>query len=310
MKKVVVLLNMGGVDELAHVRVFLKNMFNDPYILGIKNRYLRAFVAWMITTMRVKSATQNYLQLGGKSALGDITRSLISKLNAKFGSDNLIFDYAMNYTPPFAFDTFKKYKDADEIVLFPLYPHHSTTTILSSLKSAQKALSDLKIEAKVSIIEYFYNNIKFNNIIYNHIIKTLGDDDASGIDLIFSAHSLPQKIIDNGDLYEKHLREHVGILSSLLNSRGVRFKSITLAYQSRLGPIKWLEPNLSEVLPNLTSKRAMIYPISFCIDNSETDFELAIEYKHIADENKFEYYKVVKAPNDSEEFAQFIANSI
>ena len=37
MKKVVVLLNMGGVDELAHVRVFLKNMFNDPYILGIKN---------------------------------------------------------------------------------------------------------------------------------------------------------------------------------------------------------------------------------------------------------------------------------
>ncbi|MDY3133287.1 MAG: ferrochelatase, partial [Campylobacter lanienae] len=70
MKKVVVLLNMGGVDELAQVRVFLKNMFNDPYILGIKNRYLRAFVASMITTMRVKSATQNYLQLGGKSALG------------------------------------------------------------------------------------------------------------------------------------------------------------------------------------------------------------------------------------------------
>ena len=102
----------------------------------------------------------------------------------------------------------------------------------------------------------------------------------------------------------------MGILSSLLNSRGVRFKSITLAYQSRLGPIKWLEPNLSEVLPNLTSKRVMIYPISFCIDNSETDFELAIEYKHIADENKFEYYKVVRAPNDSDEFAQFIANSI
>ena len=54
----------------------------------------------------------------------------------------------------------------------------------------------------------------------------------------------------------------------------------------------------------------MIYPISFCIDNSETDFELAIEYKHIADDNKFSYYKVVKTPNDSDEFISFIAQNI
>ncbi|MBR2163835.1 MAG: ferrochelatase, partial [Campylobacter sp.] len=110
MKRVVILLNMGGVDNLNQVRVFLTNMFNDPYILGIKNRHLRAFVAWMITMMRLKPATQNYIQLGGKSALGDITRSLVTKLNTKFGFDNLIFDYAMNYTPPFASDTLAKYK--------------------------------------------------------------------------------------------------------------------------------------------------------------------------------------------------------
>ncbi|MEE3705352.1 ferrochelatase [Campylobacter sp. CX2-8023-23] len=310
MKKVVILLNMGGVDELSQVKVFLTNMFNDPYILGIKNRYLRAFVAWIITMMRLKLATQNYIKLGGKSALGDITRSLINKLNTKFGSDSLVFDYAMNYTPPFAIDTLSKYKDADEIVLFPLYPHHSATTITSSLEGANKAIKQLGIGAKVRVIDHFYSNIEFNNIISYHISKCLGDDDASKIDLIFSAHSLPQKIIDNGDLYERHLKGHLEILKDILSKDGMKFKSLTLAYQSRLGPVKWLEPNLSEVLPNLTSKRAMIYPISFCIDNSETDFELAIEYKHIADENKFEYYKVVKAPNDSDEFANFIANNI
>ena len=99
-------------------------------------------------------------------------------------------------------------------------------------------------------------------------------------------------------------------LKSNLNNCGLRFNSVSLAYQSRLGPVKWLGPNLSEVLPSLSSKRAMIYPISFCIDNSETDFELAIEYKHIADDNKFSYYKVVKAPNDSDEFISFIAQNI
>lgn len=310
MKRVVILLNMGGVDNLSQVRVFLTNMFNDPYILGIKNRHLRAFVAWMITMMRLKPATQNYIQLGGKSALGDITRSLVAKLNSKFGFDNLIFDYAMNYTPPFASDTLAKYKDADEIVLFPLYPHHSVTTITSSLDSAKRAIENLDIKAKIKVVDYFYQNSKFNDIIVSHIAKSLGDDDASKIDLIFSAHSLPQKVIDSGDLYEKHLNEHLEILKSNLNNCGLRFNSVSLAYQSRLGPVKWLGPNLSEVLPSLSSKRAMIYPISFCIDNSETDFELAIEYKHIADDNKFNYYKVVKAPNDSDEFISFIAQNI
>ena len=310
MKRVVILLNMGGVDNLSQVRVFLTNMFNDPYILGIKNRHLRAFVAWMITMMRLKPATQNYIQLGGKSALGDITRSLVAKLNSKFGFDNLIFDYAMNYTSPFASDTLAKYKDADEIVLFPLYPHHSVTTITSSLDSAKRAIGNLDIKAKIKVVDYFYQNSKFNDIIVSHIAKSLGDDDASKIDLIFSAHSLPQKIIDSGDLYEKHLNEHLEILKSNLNNYGLRFNSVSLAYQSRLGPVKWLGPNLSEVLPSLSSKRAMIYPISFCIDNSETDFELAIEYKHIADDNKFNYYKVVKAPNDSDEFISFIAQNI
>lgn len=310
MKRVVILLNMGGVDNLSQVRVFLTNMFNDPYILGIKNRHLRAFVAWMITMMRLKPATQNYIQLGGKSALSDITRSLVAKLNSKFGFDNLIFDYAMNYTPPFASDTLAKYKDADEIVLFPLYPHHSVTTITSSLDSAKRAIGNLDIKAKIKVVDYFYQNSKFNDIIVSHIAKSLGDDDANKIDLIFSAHSLPQKIIDSGDLYEKHLNEHLEILKSNLNNCGLRFNSVSLAYQSRLGPVKWLGPNLSEVLPSLSSKRAMIYPISFCIDNSETDFELAIEYKHIADDNKFDYYKVVKAPNDSDEFISFIAQNI
>lgn len=310
MKRVVILLNMGGVDNLSQVRVFLTNMFNDPYILGIKNRHLRAFVAWMITMMRLKPATQNYIQLGGKSALGDITRSLVAKLNSKFGFDNLIFDYAMNYTPPFASDTLAKYKDADEIVLFPLYPHHSVTTITSSLDSAKRAIENLGIKAKIKVVDYFYQNSKFNDIIVSHIAKSLGDDDANKIDLIFSAHSLPQKVIDSGDLYEKHLNEHLEILKSNLNNYGLRFNSVSLAYQSRLGPVKWLGPNLSEVLPSLSSKRAMLYPISFCIDNSETDFELAIEYKHIADDNKFDYYKVVKAPNDSDEFISFIAQNI
>ena len=255
MKKAIILLNMGGADDLSQVEMFLKNMFNDPYILTIKNSKIRSILAWLITKMRLKSATSNYVVLGGKSPIGDITRSLVAKLNQKIKVGEIKFDYAMNYTPPFANDTLKKYINFDEIVLFPLYPQHSSTTITSSLDGAKKAISDLGIKANIKIVDYFYKDENYNDIIVNNI------------------------------------------------------KNKTLN-QSRLGPVEWLGPNLNEVLPKLESKKALIYPISFCIDNSETDFELSIEYRHVANENRFEYYEVVKAPNDSDEFVNFIAKKV
>lgn len=306
MKKAVILLNMGGADNLNQVEIFLKNMFNDKYILGIKNDFLRSIVAWLITKMRKNSAIQNYEKLGGKSPILSITKSLVNKLNSL--QNDIIFDYAMNYTPPFCDDVLPKYINFDEITFLPLYPHHSQTTAKSSLEAALKTANNLKISNKIKIIDTFYNDEEYNQIIIQNIINTISNDNPKDIDLIFSAHSLPISIINNGDLYEKHTNAHVKILRDKLSKLG--FKSISLAYQSRLGPIKWLEPNIAEVLPNLQSKKALIYPISFCIDNSETDFELAIFYKELALNCGFEYYKVVKSPNDSDEFAKFILSKV
>ena len=92
----------------------------------------------------------------------------------------------------------------------------------------------------------------------------------------------------------------------MLNDEGLKFKEIKLAYQSRLGPVKWLEPPLNEALKACENKKVLIYPISFCIDNSETIFELVIEYKRVADELGFSFYDVVECPNFSDEFVNFI----
>ncbi|HEG1405086.1 TPA: ferrochelatase, partial [Campylobacter jejuni] len=81
--KLVLFLNMGGATNLQDCEVFLKNMFNDPYILGIKNRFLRKFVAWIITKARVKAMQENYKKMGGKSPLNELTQSLCDKLNLK-----------------------------------------------------------------------------------------------------------------------------------------------------------------------------------------------------------------------------------
>ena len=305
MKKALLLLNMGGANSLDDVEIFLTNMFNDPYILGIKNKFLRKFVAFMITKGRLKTAKHNYEQIGGKSPLCELTAKLCEKISSLKSEFDAV-DFAMNYTSPFVKDVLKKYEKFDEIVLLPLYPHHSQTTITSSLADFKKAKEELKLKAKISLCEPFYDDDAYNKIIISHIREAIKDTDISDISLIFSAHSLPRKIIEKGDIYEKHINEHVQILSKMLKEQGLNFKDVSLAYQSRLGPVKWLEPSLNEALAKCENKKALIYPLSFCIDNSETIFELVIEYAKLAKELNFSFYKVVSCPNFSDEFASFV----
>ena len=305
MKKALLLLNMGGANSLDDVEIFLTNMFNDPYILGIKNKFLRKFVAFMITKGRLKTAKHNYEQIGGKSPLCELTAKLCEKISSLKSEFDAV-DFAMNYTSPFVKDVLKKYEKFDEIVLLPLYPHHSQTTITSSLADFKKAKEKLNLKAKISLCEPFYDDDAYNKIIISHIREAVKDTDISDISLIFSAHSLPRKIIEKGDIYEKHINEHVQILSKMLKEQGLNFKDVSLAYQSRLGPVKWLEPSLNEALAKCKNKKALIYPLSFCIDNSETIFELVIEYAKLAKELSFSFYKVVQCPNFSDKFASFI----
>ena len=106
------------------------------------------------------------------------------------------------------------------------------------------------------------------------------------------------------------MNEHVKILSDKLLEKGVIFKSINLAYQSKVGPLKWLDPSLDEMLKNFKDQNVIIYPIAFIVDNSETDFELDIEYREIAHEIGIKEYKVCKCVNDSDEFIEAIKDII
>ena len=275
-------------------------MFNDKYILPLKSAFLRSILAWFITAMRQKEASESYKALGGKSPIVGLSKSLCEKLNA--AQNRFHFDFAMNYTPPFAKDVLARYKGAKKITFFPLYPHHSQTTVLSSLDDATAAAKMHEISG-IKVIEPFYEDESFNEILINDIKKTCAAAGFSPNDthLIFSAHSLPVSIIKAGDLYEKHTNAHVSLLSKSLD-----FKGIHLAYQSRLGPVEWLGPNISAVLEGLKGQNVLVYPISFCIDCSESDFELDIMFREHASKVGVAKYAVVKAPNDSDGFVNYI----
>ncbi|MCT7555850.1 ferrochelatase [Aliarcobacter butzleri] len=304
-KKALVLLNMGGARDKSELKMFLTNMFNDENILTIKNTFIRKMVASFITNSRLESAWKNYEKIGNHSPINPLTEQLVNKCNDKI--ENYKTYQVMRYTPPFAKEIISQMKKdgIKEVLLLPLYPQYSTTTTKSSLEDFIKFA---KNSFSISSIETFYKNDKFNECIVNEILNNVEDE--ASYNLVFSAHGLPQKIVDAGDPYEKQMNEHVKILSEELQKRGKIFKSINLAYQSKVGPLKWLEPSLENMLKNFKNENVIIYPLSFIVDNSETVFELDIEYKEIAHEIGIKEYKVCSCVNDSEEFIEAIKDII
>lgn len=297
-KKAVLLLNMGGPNHLGEVKTFLRNMFNDPRIIAAPAP-IRKIIAYFITSRRHKEAEHNYARLGGKSPIIDHTRRVVHALSLRLDAD--VF-YVMRYTPPFTRDVLRDVAKHDEIYAIPLYPHFSATTTLSSFDALRDEAARLGISHKLRTIERYYDDPSYIACIVERIKEALDNADAADFELVFSAHGLPQSVIDKGDLYQRHIRFNVYHVRRALNDAGIRFHKTHLAYQSRLGPMEWIRPYLEDKLAALEKKKVIIYPIAFTIDNSETEFELDIEYREKAEKMGFEDYRVCKAPNDHPRF--------
>ena len=304
-KKALVLLNMGGARNKDELEIFLRNMFNDENILTIKNTTIRSMVASLIVTMRLNNAWKNYEEIGGASPLHEITNKLVEKLNEEL--EDYFVTPAMRYTSPFSQTAIARIKEQNikDVILFPLYPQYSTTTTKSSVDDfIQKAQDQFNIK----VIDPFYENMMFNKTICDEILRV--QSKYNDFHIIFSAHGLPQKVVDKGDPYQKQIEDHVEHLKEKLTHYATNFKSINLAYQSKVGPMKWLTPSLDNMLKNFKNEKVIIYPISFIIDNSETVFELDIEYREIAQKLGVKEYKVCSCVNDGDSFIRAIKEII
>ena len=302
--KAILLLNMGGPNHLGEVKTFLSNMFNDPRIITAP-KPVRALIAWLITSRRHREAMTNYALLGGKSPIISHTRRVVEALS---DSVNAQVHYVMRYTPPYTSEVLDQVAQCDEIYAIPLYPHHSSTTTLSSFDALFDEARKRGIESKIRTVDSYYSHPLYNAAIVERIKEALGEGDAAEFELIFSAHGLPKKVIERGDLYQRHIRYNVYHARRLLNEAGIYFYKTHIAYQSRLGPMEWIRPYLEDKLASLTKKKVILYPIAFTIDNSETEFELEAEYREKAEQMGFEEYRVARAPNDHPLFIRTLEN--
>lgn len=318
MKRGILLFNLGGPETQDDVRPFLYNLFSDPEIVRIPIRALQRPLAWIISTARQKKSAANYALIGGGSPLRRITDEQAEALRCEMSRRGIEAGVyvGMRYWHPFteaALDRIAR-DGIDELILLPLYPQFSVSTTGSSFKDFVSRLDrrgGLR-HIRRRYITRWQTHPSYIRALAGMISEELAkfpDPDPARIHLLFSAHSVPVSYIDQGDPYLRQTEETVAAVTALLGDRSPAH----LSFQSKVGPVKWLEPSTDHKLRELRAlgaEQVLAIPISFVSEHIETLYELDILYRDLAAEIGIPCYRRVAAFNTRPEFITAMADLV
>jgi len=302
-KIAVILLNMGGPDSLDTIEPFLFNLFQDPDIFKIP--FGQRIFAKIISKLRTPKVVEQYKRIGGKSPINAHTEKQRKLLEESLRGANINADVliAMHYWKPLTAETVKliNRNNYDRVILLPLYPHFSSVTTGSSLNEWWRHYKNNNVVVE---IKNFYDQKKYLNAVnirINEGLQFFPEESRNKVELLFSAHSVPQSLIDRGDPYQAQVLESIHLIMEARNHT----EKHHISYQSKVGPVKWLEPSTEEKIKELGNSGItdlLVIPISFVSDHIETLYELDIKYRDIAENSGITNYKVTTGLNDSSEF--------
>lgn len=313
----VLLLNLGGPDKIEDVRPFLYNLFSDPEIIRLPVKALQKPLAWLISTLRAKTSQANYLEIGGGSPLREITEAQAVALQDKLramGQDVKIY-VGMRYWHPFTEEAIAQIKNDDikEVVVLPLYPQFSISTSGSSFRVLEEMWSTDPIlkDIDYTLVSSWYNDPGYLQSMADLIGKELDKfPHPEQAHVFFSAHGVPVSYVEEaGDPYQEQIEECTRLIMQTLG----RSNEYTLAYQSKVGPVEWLQPYTDEALEKLGDKGVKdlaVVPISFVSEHIETLQEIDIEYREVAESAGIENFHRVPALNVHPGFIDSLANIV
>jgi len=304
----IILLQMGGPDSLEAVRPFLLNLFSDREIIKIGPAWLQPLIARMIVRRRTPAVMEKYREIGGRSPIQELTRAQADTLAAKLG---IPCHVGMRYWHPFTRETLLRLRHSGikKLVALSLYPHYSRATSGSSFNDLTRCLADLDSDLEVVRIPHFYNHPLYIDALAEKVETGLASfPDRAGVQLLFSAHSLPQSFIAEGDPYLEQIQTTVRLVMERFE--GVQHR---LAFQSRAGPVKWLEPSTDDTLKELAAsgcRSLLVVPLSFVSDHIETLHEIDIEYAAEAHKLGISDFRRTESLNSSPAFISCLAELV
>lgn len=320
-KIAVILFNLGGPDSKEAIKPFLFNFFTDPAIIGAP-KPIRWLLAKYISIKRTRrEAGDSYACLGYKSPLLENSQrqavALEKKLNSETAGEERAYRcfVSMRYWHPRAAAIVRQVMSyaPDEVVLLPLYPQFSTTTTGSSLKEWEKEAQKAGLAAPVRRICCYPFNDGFirasADLVKKAYEETAAQAAAKGLPkprVLFSAHGLPEKIIQGGDPYQWQCEQTAEKIAAAL---GIKDLDWQICYQSRVGPLKWIGPATDEAIAQAGADGVpvVIYPHAFVSEHVETLVEIDEEYREMAESRGVPLFTKVDTVGENKAFIDGLA---
>ena len=325
-KKGVLLMNVGTPDEptVASVRTYLREFLLDPDVIDIPAPLRHLLVRGIILRTRPRKIAPLYQKIWMED--GSPLRVYSKRVTENLRSINhdIEFEFAMRYGNPSIRNGLERLKErgVDELLLLPMFPHYAQATTESSLKHAHKQLKVMDWSPTLLEMGHFETAEEFVAPLADSIRPHLDED----THLLFSYHGLPVSHVKRIDRSKNHCQTVKDCCTvacdanslcyghhcykttmAVVERLGLTPEQWSLSYQSRLGPVKWLEPSTTQMVEALVKKgvkKLAIVAPAFLADGLETLEELDIGIREEFMEHGGEELKVINCLNDDQQWIE------
>ena len=310
----IILSNLGTPDSPTKkdLKKYLNQFLMDKRVIDLPRVFWLPILKLIILNIRPKRSAKLYKAIWTQhgSPLMVFSKKILKKLSEKF-NDNITLVMGMRYGSPSikgAMNILQK-ENISKILVFPLYPQAGSPTTSSTFDAIANYLAKIPWTPDLRFISGYHDNKDYVKALVNSINKSFKDH---GIPdkLIFSFHGMPKRYLEKGDPYYCFCQKTARLTAEKLDLKEEFYE---VAFQSRFGSEKWLEPYIDKILINeaeVGTKYIQVISPGFSVDCLETLEEISIQYRKIFLKNGGEKFHYIPCLNDSEDQINMIESII
>lgn len=330
--RAVLLTNLGSPDstEVEDVRTYLNQFLMDPYVIQLPWVLRRLIVSLFVLPSRPKASAHAYKSIWWEegSPLVVLSKRLLEAVKT---NTDVPVAMAMRYGSPSIESQLlelAKQDGIEEILLVPLYPHFADSTIKTTIEEAKSIIESNKLGVRLVVLQPFYEEPDYINALVASAAPWLNSE--SGFDhILFSYHGLPESHLTKADPTGSHCLKRddccqvaspahatcyrhqvLRTTERFVEKAGLKPDQYSVAFQSRLGRAKWLEPSTVDTLDKLAQsgvKNLLVMCPAFVTDCLETLEEIALQGEEDFKKAGGESLTLIPCLNDQEQWVSVIS---
>ena len=298
----ILLINLGTPDapEARAVRRYLAEFLSDPRVIELPKFAWKPILHGVILRTRPRKSAEAYNQIWTNegSPLRVIAHRQAEALRKRL--PDLSIHYAMRYGHPGIASAIERMvaEGCTRILAAPLYPQYCAATTATANDAVFGVLARMRRQPAIRTLPPYYDDPLYIDALAGNLARQLGALDFQPEKLLLSFHGMPVRTRELGDPYHDHCQESARLIGKALG------RDVEVAFQSKFGRAKWLEPATDATLASYPAKgvrRIAVAAPGFSADCIETLEELGIRGRHAFKQAGGEQFALLDCLNDSPE---------